>query len=527
MRTRKHWGWGYLDEQLSRADIRQSAELIAAHLGFGNPEPADPLPLGKIAVTRPRVAPPPELNAFSAADSETRITHSRGKSYTDVVAGFHGQFPDLTDFVLYPRNEYEIEAALAWCANQKVALIPYGGGSSVVGGITPRIPDGYNGAVTLDMREMDRVLEVDPTSRAALIQAGALGPHLEAQLAPHNLTLRFYLQAFQFSTLGGWIATRAGGHFATGSTHIDDHIESIRAITPTGTWESRRLPASGAGVSPDRMLLGSEGTLGVITSAWVRLSERPTARASVSIRFSSFSAGVAAIRKIVQSELRPANCRLIDKAETSLTGTGDGSFALLVLGFESASHDVDAAQSAAIALCEQHGGTVSEAADARSGDVGAWRDAFIRAPYQRDILVAMGVIAETFETAVTWDCFEQFHRRVIAAAKSAVEEVCGQPGLVTCRITHVYPDGCAPYFTVVAPARPGEEVEQWAAIKRAVSQTLINEGGTITHHHAVGRDHRDWYDQQRPDVFASALRGAKSAVDPHFVLNPGVLLDPR
>ncbi len=524
-RTRKHWGWGYLDEELSPAEVRETAALVADHLGFGSRDPSDPVPLAEIAISAPRVSPPSSLAAFSSADARSRITHSRGKSYTDIVSGFAGHFPHVTDFVVYPRDEEEIEAAFQWCASERVALIPYGGGSSVVGGVTPVLPPDYNGAVTLDMRNFNQVVEVDPTSRAAHIQAGALGPDLESQLASHNLTLRFYLQAFQFSTLGGWIATRAGGHFATQTTHIDDHVESIRAITPSGAWESRRLPASGAGVSPDRMLLGSEGTLGVITSAWVRLSERPKIRSSISVRFPSFAGGVGAVREIVQSGLRPANCRLIDPAETALTGTGDGSSALLVLGFESAHFDVASQQNAASSICQSHGGSVTVSGDARSGDVGAWRDAFIRAPYQRDVLVAMGIIAETFETAVTWDAFDRLHERVIAAAKTAVERVCGHPGSVSCRITHVYPDGCAPYFTVVAPGRLGEEAQQWAQIKQAVSQTLIDEGATITHHHAVGRDHRPWYDQQRPDVFAAALRGAKHAVDPGFVLNPGVLID--
>ena len=525
-RTRKHWGWGYVDEELSSVELRETAAFLAEHLGFGNREPATPVALTDIAINEPRVSPPTRLADFSSVGARSRISHSRGKSYTDIVAGFRGDFANVTDFVACPRTEDEIDATLEWCANERVALIPYGGGSSVVGGVTPDLPIEYNGAVTLDLSKLNRVLEVDPTSRAAHIQAGAFGPDLEAQLSAHDLTLRFYPQSFQFSTLGGWIATRAGGHFATDATHIDDLVESIRAITPTGAWESRRLPASGAGVSPDRMLLGSEGTLGVITSAWVRLSQRPKIRSSVSVRFSSFAEGMRAVREIVQSGLRPANCRLIDPAETALTGTGDGAFALLVLGFESAQYDVAAVQSAASSICEGHGGVVALSEDSRSGDVGAWRDAFIRAPYQRDVLVAMGIIAETFETAVTWDAFDRLHERVVATAKAAVQQVCGHPGLVSCRITHVYPDGCAPYFTVVAPGRTGEETEQWAQIKRAVSQTLIDEGATITHHHAVGRDHRPWYDQQRPDVFASALRGAKRAIDPSFVLNPGVLIDP-
>ena len=333
-------------------------------------------------------------------------------------------------------------------------------------------------------------------------------------------------QSFQFSTLGGWIATRAGGHFATLYTHIDDLVESVRAITPAGTWASRRLPGSGAGPSPDRLLIGSEGTLGVITEAWVRLQAKPTYRASTSVRFPSFAAGADAVRAISQAGLYPANCRLIDPAEAALTTGGDGEHALLVLGFESADHEPDAWMDRALALCREHGGEWDGASGGgRGGAAGAWRDAFLRAPYLRDTFVAMGVLSETFETSITWERFPAFHEAAIGAAREAVREICGA-GSVTCRFTHVYPDGPAPYFTILAPARRGEELERWEAVKRAASDAVLDAGGTITHHHAVGRDHRPWYDRQRPDPFAAALRGAKAAVDPRGLLNPGVLIDP-
>jgi alkyldihydroxyacetonephosphate synthase len=423
-----------------------------------------------------------------------------------------------------------VEQVLAWAADVGAAVIPFGGGTSVVGGVEACVGDGYAGVVTLDLAALDRVLEVDTVSGAARIQAGALGPLLEEQLAPHGLTLRHFPQSFQFSTLGGWIATRAGGHFATGETHIDDLVESVRAATPVGVWESRRLPGSGAGPSPDRLLLGSEGTLGVITEAWVRVRPKPTARASRAVRFTDFAAGAAAVRAVVQVGLAPSNCRLVDAREAALTFAGDGSCALLVLGFESSGGGVvggvtSERMAAALALCAEHGGRWDEQAEgARGGATGAWREAFLRAPYLRDVFVAMGVMSETFETAITWDRFDAFVEAVKAAARTAVLEVCGVEGIVTCRVTHAYPDGAAPYFTVVAPARRGEEIAQWDAIKRAAADAIIAGGGTITHHHAVGRDHRPWYDRQRPDPFAAAMHGAKAAVDPAGLLNPGVLV---
>jgi alkyldihydroxyacetonephosphate synthase len=405
--------------------------------------------------------------------------------------------------------------------------------------------------VTIDVSRLDRVLEVDEVSRAARIQAGATGPVLEDQLRERGLTLRHFPQSFEFSTLGGWIATRAGGHFATLYTHIDDLVESVRAITPGGLWESRRLPGSGAGPSPDRLLLGSEGILGVITEAWVRVRERPRWKLSAGIAFESFDRGAAAVRELAQSDLNPSNCRLLDPVESALTHAGPPGKALLVLGFESAHHPVDGLMEIALEAARDHGGEPGELRGrsapqprpgalredpppASEGDdpVGAWRHAFLAAPYLRDTFVALGVLSDTFETAITWERWGEFHAGVMETARAAIAEACGAPPdgpgspRLSCRFTHVYPDGPAPYYTVLCPATRGGEVEQWDEIKAAVSETVIDAGGTITHHHAVGRDHRPWYDRQRPDPFADALRAAKRAVDPAGVLNPGVLLDP-
>jgi len=540
IRRYKHWGWGYEDQQPAPEQLRQTAALAAEHLGIEVGEIEAPVALEQVALASVRVRPPDALAEICADDAHARASHALGKSYSDVVNGFRGRFEHPPDFVAAPRDEHDVERVLEWCTAQRVAAIPFGGGTSVVGGVTADVPSSYNGVVAIDLRALDRVLEVDAVSRSARIQGGASGPVLEAQLGEHGLTLRHFPQSFEYSTLGGWIATRAAGHFATVWTHIEDFVESARAITPVGVWQSRRLPGSGAGVSPDRMLAGSEGTLGVITEAWVRVQPRPEHRRSVGVLFSEFYAGAQCVRALAQSGLSPANCRLIDAREAAMTMAGDGSRALLVLGFESTDHPVDESLARALAICAEHGGEAPEAARAgsassggASGDaagagdaVGSWREAFLGAPYVRDALVAMGVLAETFETAITWERFESFHARVKQSAEQAVREACGDGGRVTARFTHVYSDGPAVYFTVIAPARRGEEVEQWAQIKAAVSDAILAEGGTITHHHAVGRDHRPWYDRQRPQPFAAALAGAKAAVDPRGVMNPGVLIDP-
>jgi alkyldihydroxyacetonephosphate synthase len=525
-RRLKHWGWGYEDEQPSDEELRGACSFLAQRLGFGSSDPAQPVPLSEVSLPAPRLAPPASLAEICFTDTYERALHAYGRSYRDVVRAFRGRFDHPPDVVVRPRSEHELADALEWALAAGAAVIPFGGGTSVVGGVEGYIEaDRYAGLVTIDVKALDRVLEVDPVSLSARIQAGATGPGLEAQLAEHGLTLRHFPQSFQFSTLGGWIATRAGGHFATLYTHIDDLVESVRALTPSGAWESRRLPGSGAGVSPDRMLIGSEGILGVITEAWVRVRPRPRFRASTGVRFSDFAAGAAAVRALSQSGLYPTNCRLIDAAEAAMTGAGDGSFALLVLGFESPQFDVEHSMSLALECCGDHGGTWERRDGGGDGAVGGWREAFLRAPYLRDTFVAMGVFSETFETAITWDRFPTFQESVLEATSAAVREICGA-GSVTCRFTHVYPDGPAPYYTILAPARQGGELKQWAEIKRAASDAVIAAGGTITHHHAVGRDHRAWYDIQRPDPFAVALAGAKAAVDPGGALNPGVLIGP-
>jgi alkyldihydroxyacetonephosphate synthase len=532
-KTRSWWGWGTVEDAVGGTEraallARVAASMPGAVLGAHEPPDVATLDLPPV-----RLAPPASLARLCSTEPTDRAAHGRGKAFRDVVRNLSGDVRDVPDLVVRPAEERDVVDVLDWCSREAVAVVAYGGGSSVVGGVEPRLDGDYAGAVSLDLGRLDRVLEVDRTSRAARIQAGVLGPQLEDQLRPHGVTLRFFPQSFEFSSLGGWLATRAGGHFATLQTHIDDLAESLRVVTPAGTSQSRRLPGSGAGPSPDRLFLGSEGILGVITEAWMRLRDRLRWRCSASARFGDYAAAVDATRAVAQSGLYPANCRLLDPAEAFLTAgvaTGGG---LLLLGFESADHPVDTSLDRAVSLCRAHGGTVPEPVPAVGGPDGnetgrdsataAWRSSFLRMPYQRDALAQHGMIVETFETACTWDRFPGLHAGVTEAATSALRSICGG-GVLTCRFTHVYSDGPAPYFSVYAPGRWGSQVQQWDEVKAAVSDALAANGGTITHHHAVGRDHRPWYDRQRPDLFAAALGAAKRQLDPAGVLNPGVLL---
>ena len=530
-RRRKHWGWGFEDQQPPHEQVEATAVAAREQLGFGPAEVERPARLADLELPPPRLEPPAALSHILSAEPYERAAHAYGKSYRDVIRAFRGEFPNPPDLVAHPADEAELERVLAWCEQADAAAIPFGGGTSVVGGVEPPVA---RQSVCIDLKRMDRVLELDSASRAARIQAGVTGPALEDQLRAHDLTLRHFPQSFEYSTLGGWIATRAAGHYATLHTHIDDFVESLRALTPRGWWESRRLPASGAGPSPDRMLIGSEGTLAVITEAWMRVQDAPLFRESAAVLFDSFETGAQAVRALAQSGLHPSNCRLLDPGEAALTGAvpaggpGAAAPALLVLGFESADHELGPWMARALELCADHGGRQRErsgegaSARRRGESEGAWRDAFLQAPYLRDTLVAGGILAETFETAITWDRFGE----LVAEVRERTLEALGGEGSVTCRLTHVYPDGAAPYFTVLAPARRGAELEQWEELKVAASESIVGAGGTITHHHAVGRDHRRWYDGQRPEPFAAALRAAKSAVDPAAILNPGVLVDP-
>ncbi|MET9054244.1 FAD-binding oxidoreductase [Streptomyces bacillaris] len=526
--TRSWWGWGTCDQALSDAECSSLAALVPGAAEAALPVPA----VASLELPPVRVGAPAALARLVSSAPADRAAHTYGKAFRDVVRALYGEMAAAPDLVARPRDERDVVDLLDWAAGAGVAVVPYGAGSSVVGGVEYRAGD-HRGVLSLDLSRLDRVLEVDRVSRAALIQAGAPGPGLESQLRPHGLTLRHFPQSFAFSTLGGWLATRAGGHYATLHTHIDDLVESLRVVTPSGVSQSLRVPGSGAGPSPDRLFLGSEGTLGVITEAWMRLQDRPSHKASASVVFERFPDAVEAVRAIAQSGLHPANCRLLDPGEAALSGIAAGGGSVLVLGVESAHGPVDGRIAELVALARDHGGSpaaqtpASAAGDPSSGDSAAatWRSAFLRMPYVRDGLARMGVISETFETACTWDRFPELYEAVHREVGAAVKKVTGTSGLINCRFTHVYPDGPAPYFTVVAPGRRGAEVAMWDEIKAAAMEILGARGATVTHHHAVGRDHRPGYDWQRPEPFALALRAAKQALDPAGILNPGVLFD--
>ena len=515
----KFYGWGIEGEGLDEAERQRLFGFVSSRLGI-EPRTVVAPQLADIELRAPRVTAPAALAHLLDATPYERLLHTYGKSYPETLRAWERDFGNAPDLVAFPTSEADVAALLDWAGASRLAVIPFGCGSSVVGGVEPVVGDRFAGTISLDLRRLDSILELDETSRAARIQAGMRGPAIDAALRSHGLSIRHYPQSFEFSTLGGWIATRSGGHFATLYTHIDDFVESLRTVTPAGVMELRRLPGSGAGPSPDRLIIGSEGALGVITEAWMRLQDRPRFKGGAVFGFPDLLAAARAVRAVGQAGLYPSNLRVIDNDEAGTYGVNNYEEALLLLGFESADHPVEPWMARAVELVGDHGGRrhADESAALR------WRTAFIRMPYARELTVPLGLINDTFESAVTWDRFEAFHAAVRAATTAAIEEATGRPGTVSTRFTHVYPDGPAPYYTFNAQGTPGRLLDQWRHIKTRASDALIAAGGTITHHHAVGRDHMPWYRQQRPALFGAALAAAKGALDPAGILNPGVLV---
>ncbi|MGH3748046.1 MAG: FAD-binding oxidoreductase, partial [Micromonosporaceae bacterium] len=435
-RARSWWGWGAEDAALTDAECRRLAPLLSGL----SPDPVPAPQLSQITLPPSRLSPPATLAARFSTAPVDRAAHTYGKAYRDLIRALSGDFRNAPDLVAFPGSDQDVVDLLDWAGSARVAVVPYGGGSSVVGGVECRDRDDHSGVLSLDLTRLDQVLEVDPVSRAARIQGGVLGPELERQLGEHKLTLRHFPQSFEFSTLGGWLATRSGGHYATVLTHIDDFVESTRVVTPAGINQSWRLPASGAGPSPDRLFLGSEGALGVITEAWLRVQRKPQFRASTTVRFGRFSDAVAAAREIAQSGLHPANCRLLDAGEAALSGVATGGDNVLLLGFESAQFPVEhlMAQAVDIALGHQAEADASAAAAIGSKSNGAdplesWREAFLRMPYLRDGLARLSGVVETFETACTWDAVLPLCHAARHELGQVIEQVCGAPGLVNCR----------------------------------------------------------------------------------------------
>ncbi|SNT05390.1 FAD-binding oxidoreductase [Actinoplanes regularis] len=494
--------------------------LLSAALGITSPRPAAStaeLPAGTLSETVLK-----ELRSVCPAvstDDESRLAHAAGKSTDDLLRLRAGRADDAPDAVARPATQQQVADLLAACSRHRVAVVPFGGGTSVVGGLAAR-REGFAGVLAVDLAALDRLVHLDRVSRTATFEAGVRAPRAEQLLAAEGFTLGHFPQSFEYASLGGFAATRSSGQASAGYGRFDRMVVGLRAATPIGLLDTGRAPESAAGPDLRQLLLGSEGAFGVITELTVRIHPAPQARHYAGWSFPSFDVGAHAVRALAQDGPLPTVLRLSDEAETAInaaTGGPQADGCLAVVGVEGTAEDVAGRTAALEQRLTALGGTPLGTAP---GD--AWQEGRFRAPYLRDALLDAGAIAETLETATFWDRLPATYAAVRGALMENLSGA-GTPPLVLCHISHVYDSGASLYFTVVA-AQTEEPIAQWQAAKAAASDAIAASGATITHHHGVGRAHRPWYTREIGDVGVAALRGVKQALDPHGILNPGILL---
>ncbi|MGE2730308.1 FAD-binding oxidoreductase [Mycolicibacterium vaccae] len=457
-------------------------------------------------------------------DDHGRLLRAGGKSTLDLLRRKDFGVQDAPDAVLLPGNEEEVAAVLAFCAERSIAVVPFGGGTSVVGGLDPVRGD-FKAVVTLDLRRLAALHTLDDISWEAELGAGVTGPQAEELLGGHGFSLGHYPQSFRFATIGGFAATRSSGQDSAGYGRFDDMVRGLRIVTPAGIVDVGRAPASAAGPDLRQLFLGSEGTLGVITRVRVRIHPVPEATRYEAWSFPDFATGADALRAVVQTGTGPTVIRLSDEAETGVNlatteHIGEQQITggcLAITAFEGTAAHVDSRHRETRELLVAKGGTSLGEGPAR-----AWEHGRFNAPYLRDALLAAGALCETLETATTWANLSAVKTAVTEALTRALEES-GTPALVLCHISHVYPTGASLYFTVVAAQR-GNPIDQWRAAKTAASQAMMRTGATITHHHAVGADHRPWMRDEIGDLGVDVLRAVKATLDPAGILNPGKLI---
>ncbi|HHS96752.1 MAG TPA: FAD-binding oxidoreductase [Chloroflexi bacterium] len=545
------WGWGTLERTFPLKDRPRFWPTLRAWLGLPEDlEERPPVPLEEIDL-RPSRLDDPMLTALRRlvggewvrTDRRARVEHACGKAYRDLVRLRAGLVPNPPDAVVYPADEGQVAAVLAWAADRDVVVIPFGGGSTVLGAVEP--PPGDRPVITVDMARLDRLMALDRESWTARIQAGATGPEIEAQLGEHGFTLGHFPQSFEFSTLGGWIATRGAGQASTGYGKIEDMTLAVRMVTPVGILETREAPALATGPSLLDIAVGSEGTYGVITEATMRVRPRPQVQDYRGFLFRTLEEGIAALRDLMHHGPRPTIARLSDAPETAaslalahehrglralleqgfegyLARRGykmapDGS-CFLLLGYDGAVSRVARRWRHAEETCRDHGGFPL----GRSAGESWKRDRFAH-PYLRDILLGVGVMVDTVETATTWSNLLHLYDEMTRAIRAAIRASGGGPGYVMTHISHIYEEGASLYITFLGRQTAGQEVEQWWEVKRAATEAVLSAGGALSHHHGIGRDHAHWLGQEIGPVGMRILRALKERLDPAGVMNPGVL----
>ncbi|MFE3106139.1 FAD-binding oxidoreductase [Kitasatospora indigofera] len=520
------WGDPDLAKPLSE-DIRA---LLEQALGV---TPADhPAPTSEEVVLRPSALPKEDLDALAGivgaahvSDRDAdRLPRAGGKSTPDLLRRRSRAAQDAPDAVVLPGGEDEIAAVLALCAERRIAVVPFGGGTSVVGGVDP-VRGGFTAVISLDLRRFDRLESLDEISGEAVLGAGLTGPQAEALLAARGYELGHYPQSFRYATVGGFAATRSSGQNSAGHGRFDDMVRGLRVVTPTGAIDLGRAPASAAGPDLRQLFLGSEGTLGVITAVRVRVHPTPEVKIHEAWSFPDFATGAAALREVEQQGTGPTVIRISDETETAINlamtdrigGAQVTGGCLAVTVFEGTPEQAEARHRRTRDVLLAAGGSSLGEEAAK-----AWEHGRFNAPYLRDSLLTAGALCETLETATSWAGLAALKAAVTSALEGALREG-GSSALVMCHISHVYPTGASLYFTVVA-AQQDDPLEQWDGAKRAAGDAILAHGGTITHHHAVGTDHLPWMSQEIGDLGVKILRAVKDAVDPAGILNPGKLI---
>jgi alkyldihydroxyacetonephosphate synthase len=519
------WGWGVDRDATALPD--KAREMLREAFSIEG-EPAPPVELDDVRLPEPALDAGVRGGLASVVGADAlrddrlaRVGHAVGKSYPDLVRIRGGDGSSAPDAVVYPASHDEVLAVLELCSAERVAVTPFGGGSSVVGGVEPR-RDGLAAAISLDLARMDRLIGADATSLTATFEPGCTGPRVEELLAAEGLTLGHFPQSWEYATLGGFVATRSAGRASTGYGRIDEVVLGVRLATPAGTIELPPVPATAAGPGLRGLVVGSEGTLGVITEATLGVKHVPAVKLNEGWAFDSWQAGCGAFRAMEQAGAAADVCRLSDEAETALNAAASGHDApgpcLAVVGWEGDADDVAGRAEATRRHLEGAGARpLGEDAGARAG-----RNYFA-GPYLRDELLGMGVLVETLETATTWTRLQELYAGVGNAIREALAAR-GTDALVMCHVSHLYPSGASLYFSFFARQERGAELEQWHAAKSAACDAIVAHGGTITHHHAVGRDHAAWMPQEVGELGVEALRGLKQTLDPAGIMNPGKLL---
>ncbi|MFE0401340.1 FAD-binding oxidoreductase [Streptomyces nigra] len=522
-------GWG---DPAKAAPLPETVTGLLRDLLGVRPRTAEPIALADIAVPEPGLEPAALQDLVAAAggeehvrtDAETRVRHTRGKSTPDLLRIRDGEVDaDLPAAVVLPADHDEVVAVLRACTGHGLPVVPFGGGTSVVGGLAPA---GRRPFVALDLRRMDRMLALDPVSRTATLQPGLRAPQAEALLAEHGFTLGHFPQSYEWASIGGFAATRSSGQASAGYGRFDEMVLGLTVATPEGTLDTGRAPRSAAGPDLRQLLLGSEGAFGVITSVTVRIRPVPQTRVYEGWRFASFEEGATALRRLAQDGPRPTVLRLSDETETLVGlaqpdaiggGLPTDAGCLAITGYEGTEEDTAHRREQAAAVLRACGGTPLGEEPGRR-----WAHGRYSAPYLRDSLLDAGAFAETLETATFWSGIPGLYAAVRDALTGTLTEA-GTPPLVMCHISHVYENGASLYFTVVS-AQGEDPLKHWERAKRAANDAIIEAGGTITHHHGVGTDHRDWYVREAGVLGVEALRAVKRRLDPSGLLNPGVLL---